>query len=170
LRSIVDLTQQRNTPAPQRTIPLAEERRRPEDAIRLESLEALANCDNYYLREAGMKIFAERFVANPVAVQRVLRDVNSEDQDIRWRASIACDLLTERGLLKRRDSGPDLHERPMFQFFSAGTGSNNGALSERERRRRRREAVVVHEGNHPVSQRDIYMPGGQSSLSMEPRR
>jgi hypothetical protein len=133
----------RKTPALQRTIPLPQERSQSEDDIKLESLKVLATCDHYYLREVATNIFRERFMANGPALQQLLRDMESQDDAVRERALKAYDFLEDVPIQSPR--------RAL---------SNNGAADERELRRRRRGAVIIHEGDRPVSQRDVYMPTG----------
>lgn len=43
----------------------------------------------------------------------------------------------------------------------------NGDLEERDLRRRRREAMVINEGDRPISQDDVWMRDGEGRMSTE---
>ncbi|KAF2836182.1 hypothetical protein M501DRAFT_996893 [Patellaria atrata CBS 101060] len=48
-----------------------------------------------------------------------------------------------------------------IENYSSGTRQSEGNPEERARRRRRREAMVLNEGDQPVSQADIWVPSAE---------
>ena len=99
-------------------------------------------------------------------------DVVSDDEDTRERAQLVVRLL------QSQENKPQRHLRHSDSASSAFSGSLHGESGgtasirpsramraqladsdEAELRRRRREAVVVHEGDQPLSQDDIIVAG-----------
>ncbi|KAF2270600.1 hypothetical protein CC78DRAFT_611486 [Lojkania enalia] len=169
LRHIVHLTEVHTAP-PKPTIPPPQKGK--EDAIKTEALGVLASSDNVEIRKAATKILCDRFFADRQLREKLARDVNSQDPDVRHRSRLACRLLLDNGVMHEVPSTPMAHRaRPELgnrrltwmnrRAVARGIETNNS--EERDLRRRRREAIVINEGDRPVSQEDVYMrdSGGQ---------
>lgn len=177
LRTIVKLTEV-HQPIPQPSIPSAHLRQ--EDSINTSSLEVLATCDNVEIRKAATKILCERFFADAPSRARLLKDLNSRNPAVQHRARLASKLLFDYGVVPDAAMYPALRRERLERIERSGTGlwvggrSRLGELGgytqndeERDLRRRRREAVVINEGDRPISQDDVYMRDVHGRLSLE---
>jgi hypothetical protein len=173
LREIVTLTEVHNVP-PKPRIPFAQ-RTGKEDAIKTESLAVLANSENVELRRAATQILVERFLNHNSGSlkSRLAKDLKSTDPEKKHQAELARRLL-EAHSLRFSLEGDGVRDR--WSWITAAGG--NGALraieraeelgvGERDLRRRRREAVVINEGDRPISQEDVYMRDADGRMSME---
>ncbi|KAF1975653.1 hypothetical protein BU23DRAFT_597440 [Bimuria novae-zelandiae CBS 107.79] len=170
LRRIVSLTEvHRNPPPPPSTL--------TEDAIKTSSLSTLATCQNVEIRKAATKILLDRFIAHPSAYKHLIRDANSKNEQCRHAASLAFSLLEEYGYVGHQYGVPPpvlatpLHHRAgaRREWLRAGPtrDSRGGSAEERDLRRRRREAMVIHEGDRPVSQEDVWMRDEAGRMSTD---
>lgn len=165
-------------PAPQPSIPLP--RLGKEDAIKTSSLEILALGPNTEIRKAATRILCERFFAHGPSRTRLLKDLNATDPDVKRRAKLAFSLLCELGLIqevvapRQRTwgiNGVDFRTLPRGHLRSRRRGRlGEDDVEERDLRRRRREAVVINEGDRPISQEDVYMRDGEGRISTEEER
>ncbi|KAF2636112.1 hypothetical protein P280DRAFT_473262 [Massarina eburnea CBS 473.64] len=172
LRHIVTLTEVHNPlPVPPPQPPADSSPRRKEDSIKTSSLITLATCTNIEIRRAATQILCERFQAHPSAWRLLLRDLKSQDPETLRSAHLAINLLAENGTLKSV-GGKKLRDYPRWlaNGGAAGVRVRSGGLrdpEERELRRRRREAMIINEGDRPVSQEDVYMRDGEGRISWE---
>ncbi|KAF2253131.1 hypothetical protein BU26DRAFT_515505 [Trematosphaeria pertusa] len=173
LRHIVTLTEVHNA-APRPTIPLPGGK---EDAIKTSSLQTLATCSNVEIRKAATKIMCERFISNPVARTLLLKDLQSSDPETQHRAHLAVNLLSDYDVLQHhvappstplayRGNGGDGSRRTL-PWLRSGTRNHERDPEERDLRRRRREAMVINEGDRPISQQDVWMRDGDGRMSTE---
>ncbi|KAF2791560.1 hypothetical protein K505DRAFT_280489 [Melanomma pulvis-pyrius CBS 109.77] len=178
LTQIVTLTTV-HQPGPRPSIPLL--RLGKEDAIKTSSLETLATCDNVEIRKAATKILCERFFAHGPSRSRLLNDLSSAKPRVKHRAQLAFSLLcdhdvvqqvvlppTPRALRSSRSEG-----RRTLDWRDAREPEMRGledSVEERDLRRRRREAMVINEGDRPVSQEDVWMRDGEGRMSTEEGR
>jgi hypothetical protein len=170
LRRIVTLTEvHKSLPAipPHRT----------EDAIKPSSLATLATCENVEIRKAATKILLDRFIAHPSAYNNLIRDANSQKEERKHAADLAFSLLEEYGYVGYQygvppptPATPQTHRvGASREWFNEGPTriGLNGDLEERDLRRRRREAMVINEGDRPISQEDVWMRDVQGRMSTE---
>jgi hypothetical protein len=173
LRNIVQLTEVHKSP-PQPAIPLSNGK---EDAIKTSSLQTLATCSNVEIRKAATKILCQRFIAHPAALDMIAKDLQSTNPDTNHRAQLAFDLLCDYNVLKHSLAPPNTpatwglnathrHQVPRWRPSTA-RDSGNRDPAERDLRRRRREAMVLNEGDRPVSQDDVWMRDGEGQLSTD---
>jgi hypothetical protein len=174
LRNILTLTEVHNPiPLPPQQLPATSSSAK-EDAIKTSSLSTLATCGNIEIQRSATQILCDRFEAHPSAWRLLFQDLKSEDLETRHRADLALSLLAEYDVLKHighrhfGDMPPWLRSggRPRG---SRATARSAGARDPEERalRRRRREAMVINEGDRPISQEDVFMPDRQGRMSME---
>jgi hypothetical protein len=174
LREIVRLTEVNNVPEE----PEAISRMGGEDAIKTESLEVLATCPNIEIREAATKILCQRFYKNNAATRLLFADLQSPDPERRSLANKALKLVAEYCPINptplpspQRSPGRDHPDFEPVHRHGNGVGFGRTARTHRESaqeqqlRRRRREAVVINEGDRPISQDDIIQAGGSGRLS-----
>ncbi|KAJ4287246.1 hypothetical protein N0V90_012644 [Kalmusia sp. IMI 367209] len=166
LRTIVTLTEVHKPPPPP-TPHLTE------DAIKTSSLQTLATCSNTEIRKAATKILLDRFVAHPSAYKHLIRDVHTTDSARQRRAYLAFRLLEEYGYVRHRYGVPPptpvTHRVGGPGRWLRGTTRDrrNSDPLERDLRRRRREAMVINEGDRPISQEDVWMRDGEGRMSTE---
>lgn len=162
LREIINLTEVR-TPPPRPAIP-PNTVIRGEDAIKTSSLEILALCNNVEIRKASTHILCERFMTDPDACLRLRKDLRSRNPERARRAKLAFRLLFESGVLK--ESGPDFSEIHNTSELPLPRRSRN-STEERDLRRRRREAIIVNEGDRPISHEDVWMRDDMGLMNPE---
>ncbi|KAF2468236.1 uncharacterized protein BDR25DRAFT_305217 [Lindgomyces ingoldianus] len=180
LRTIVHLTEVHTKP-PQPSNPLPA--RGKEDAIKTASLEILATCDNVEIRKAATKILCERFFAHGPSRTRLLRELSSPNATVQRRARLAFNLLCDYGVVQevvlpptprtlRAERRPDPNATLTWLDGRTNRPRNHEGSSaeERDLRRRRREAMVINEGDRPVSQEDVWMRDGTGRMSSEETR
>lgn len=154
LRSIAQLSKEPDIPGYGRTIPLPEEKLRPEDSINLESLVVLATCDEFMISRIAASIFCERFLRDGPALQSLLADMASRDAAVREQAEKAYDFLKDPENFPTRHI-EDYADRQRPLPGTALSRMDDG--NHRTLRRRRREAVIVNDGDHPPNEGDVYM-------------
>ncbi|KAF2118365.1 hypothetical protein BDV96DRAFT_542102 [Lophiotrema nucula] len=169
LKYIIHLTEV-HTPPPKPVIPSSQ--RNKEDSIKTSSLQTLATSENIEIRKAATKILCERFFKNPKLQKRLLKDLESKDEGVKHRAILTLRLLDENGVVHRLRNQTqyrnDIFDIPSLPWYGRRPGTRvHGTTSEQDLRRRRREAVVINEGDRPVSQEDVYMRGGNGELNNE---
>ncbi|KAF2707595.1 hypothetical protein K504DRAFT_458093 [Pleomassaria siparia CBS 279.74] len=153
-----------------------------QDAIKTTSLSTLASCTNIEIRKAATKILCERFFAHGPSRNRLLNDLSSTKPRVRHRAKLAFALLCEhdvvqevvlpptpRALRSSREQG-----RRRLDWMGEGEareperrGGLDDSVEERDLRRRRREAMVINEGDRPVSLDDVWMRDGDGRMSTD---
>lgn len=156
-----------------------------EDTIKTSSLSVLATCTNIEIRRAATKILCDRFMASPSAGRLLLKDLQSANAETVHRARLALNLLEDYEALNavrtagvRRARGLaawGLHRADGAAAAATGEGAAGNARDllggrdpvERDLRRRRREAMVLNEGDRPVSQEDVWMRDGEGRLAIE---
>lgn len=176
LRQIRTLTEVHNPPphpAPRLT----------EDAIKSSSLSTLATCSNVEIRKAATKILLDRFIAHPSAYKHLIRDANSRDEARRHAACLAFNLLEDYGYVGHQYGvPPPMPATPLNHRASARRewlranptrDSSGHDADERDLRRRRREAMVINDGDRPLTELDVWMRMGNGGLrsngmTMEP--
>lgn len=173
LRHIVTLTEVHNLP-PLPTLPPPKEK---EDAIKTSSLQTLATCSNIEIRKAATKILCERFISNASALKLLCKDYRGHDVEKKRRAELALNMLNKSGVLRNHGIGIAPPSTPptfrnasrSFPWLRAGTAREhvNRDPEERDLRRRRREAMVINEGDRPLSQQDVWMRDGEGRMSTE---
>ncbi|KAF1959094.1 hypothetical protein CC80DRAFT_440338 [Byssothecium circinans] len=173
LRHIVDLTEVRHYfPLPQLQPPNTSSPRSNQDSIKTDSLTTLATCNNIEIRRAATKILCDRFESHPTAWKLLYRDLKSKDAETLHRAQLAIHLLADNDSLRHMGGSkfiPD-YSQWLANGGHAGAGSavprSSGIRDpeELELRRRRREAMVINEGDRPVSQEDVFMRDGHGFL------
>ncbi|KAF2662947.1 hypothetical protein K491DRAFT_8211 [Lophiostoma macrostomum CBS 122681] len=179
LRTIIDLTEV-HEPAPPEppTIPAAALNPHvgKESAIKTASLETLATCSNIEIRKAATKILCERFFAHQPSRERLLKELGSSNERVQHRAQLAFDMLSEYSVIQKPimpSTPPSLRPRHgALRRNARGLPINarehtSEAALERDLRRRRREAMVINEGDRPVSQEDVYMRDRSGRMSSE---
>ncbi|KAF2682704.1 hypothetical protein K458DRAFT_341467 [Lentithecium fluviatile CBS 122367] len=164
LRNIVQLTEV-HKPPPRPTIPLPDK----EDAIKTSSLQTLATCSNVEIRKAATKILCQRFVHHPSAYKMLVKDLTSDNPDTQHRAQLALDILSDFDTLRSREVAPRSIPTRLVPSMRPSTARDTGNRDpeERDLRRRRREAVVLNEGDRPVSQEDVWMRDEEGRMSTE---
>lgn len=161
LRNIVALTEVHKAPPPPPPT-------RTEDAIKPSSLCTLATCDNVEIRKAATKMLLDRFIAHPSAYRHLIHDANSKAEERRQTAYLAFSLLEEYGYVGHQYGVPPPTPATPVNFRAGaarrewlrggtGVGRRGVSIEERDLRRRRREAMVIHEGDRPISQEDVWM-------------
>ncbi|QDS68407.1 hypothetical protein FKW77_010774 [Venturia effusa] len=143
-----------------------------EDAIQLLSLRTLTKSHNLDIRNAAIRIVCDRFLSDASKVTELTQDYYSADMHRRLQACNVLNLLEKFAspdayvavsfLEILRDNAnqaasPWLAEVEQWDQQRAGPLSRlrEESFEEQALRRRRREAVVVNEGDHPVTQQDI---------------
>ena len=170
LRHIRSLTEVHNPP-PQPSPRLTE------DAIKPSSLSTLATCSNVEIRKAATKILLDRFIAHPSAYKHLVRDAHSKDEGRRHAAYLAFSLLEEYGFVGHSYGVPPPIGAVLGGLVNHRTGVRREWLranptrpmrdsrgvdpEERDLRRRRREAMVINEGDRPITQDDVFMRDGE---------
>ncbi|KAF2442276.1 hypothetical protein P171DRAFT_417293 [Karstenula rhodostoma CBS 690.94] len=172
LRRIVTLTEVHKAPPP---IPP----NRTEDAIKAASLATLATCENVEIRKAATKILLDRFIAHPSAYKHLIRDANSRNEERKYAAYLAFGLLEDYGYVGHQYGVPPpvpatpqahrLGSRREWLREAPSRAALNGGLEERDLRRRRREAMVINEGDRPITQEDVWMRDGEGRMGTEER-
>lgn len=162
LREIVTLTEV-HTPPPRPAIP-PNTIIRGEDAIKTSSLEILALCNNIEIRKATTRILCERFMTDPTACGMLRNDLNNPNPERVRKARLALRLLHEFGVLRESQLPfseiQDLSETPHPR-------RSRNSTEERDLRRRRREAIIVNEGDRPVSNEDVWMRDDMGRMNQE---
>jgi hypothetical protein len=160
-------------------------------AINPESLKTLATSTNYDIRNSAIKILVDRFLSIPAARSSLSADLYSSNPATRDVARRAVKLLERHAdyyhlqhlQTLKRQAGLDRQECSASHELSMRTdwperfsSSNETRMRQREEspeeqalRRRRREAIVLNEGNRPVTQDDI-IQRVDSGLRNENRR
>ncbi|KAF2730169.1 hypothetical protein EJ04DRAFT_545904 [Polyplosphaeria fusca] len=178
LHHTIHLTQVHNPPPSKPSIP------RPPgdqiDTIKAGALDVLATSDNVDIRKAATRILCERFFADKKLHRLLLRDLRSDNDATKRRAQLAVRLLDDNGLLTRLPG--HLHrnyalrpwerdiEGPLLSLSArrlVGARMHEESNEERDLRRRRREAVVINEGDRPVSEGDVYMRDVRGEMTQE---
>ena len=146
-------------------------------AINPESLKTLATSTNYDIRNAAIKILVDRFLSIPAARSSLSADLYSSNPAIRDVARRTVKLLERHAdcyhsqhlQTLKRQAGLDRQEysashEPLMRadwpdrFWSSSETrmrQREESPEEQALRRRRREAIVLNEGNRPVTQDDI---------------
>ncbi|KAH3936364.1 hypothetical protein HBH69_129840 [Parastagonospora nodorum] len=121
-----------------------------EDTIKTSSLLTLATSPNLDIRTSATKILCQRFFASPSAKKLWQKDLQSNDPEIKHRAQLVYNLLSEHdvGLAMPRERWR-VHQPSLATL----------ELDVQDLRRRRREAVVIHDGDvdRPVGEEDLFM-------------
>ena len=160
-------------------------------AINPESLKTLATSTNYEIRNAAIKILVDRFLSIPAARSSLSADLYSSNPATRDVARRTVKLLERHAdcyhsqhlqTLKRqagldRQDCPASHEMLMRadrsdRFWSSSETrmrQREDSPEEQALRRRRREAIVVNDGNRPVTQDDIIQRVDSGSRNMTRR-
>ncbi|KAF2498419.1 hypothetical protein BU16DRAFT_456334 [Lophium mytilinum] len=142
-------------------------------AIKTESLETLALCSNVDIRKAATDLLCNRLVNNKDAHRLLAKDFHSGDPERVARVH-KCLLMLQDHELYIDLCDPDnprietMHQVRLQQSRTAGRMLRTRQLSDTALelaalRRRRREAMVLNEGDRPVSQEDIIQGGGGMS-------
>lgn len=163
LREVVRLTEvSKQPPCPRKHTQLSE------DAIKTESLETLATCSNVEIRKAATKILCDRFMKNSEAKQLLISDFNSPNPELQENALKALTLLDCHAVSGDWYSSSELADLPPRSAYlralpvrGARARPHEESPEEQALRRRRREAMVLNEGDRPVSQDDIIQRGGR---------
>ncbi len=172
LRNVVHLTEV-HKPPPQSSdrLPTRNPAADAEDAIKPSSLQTLATCSNVEIRKAATKILCERFIAHPSALRTLEKDLQSRNEAVQRRAQLACNLLYDFDVLPHEIAPPPTPvRRPQRLVRVVGSHARTGVNrdpEERDLRRRRREAMVLNEGDRPVSQQDVWMRDGEGRMNIE---
>ncbi|OCK81017.1 hypothetical protein K432DRAFT_404168 [Lepidopterella palustris CBS 459.81] len=140
-----------------------------EDAIKTESLETLATCSNVEIRKAATKILCDRLMNNRDARKLIVEDFNSSDSERQEQAIKVLKLLDCYGMVTDwYHACPQLSDLPFRSDYfralpirGARARAHEESPEEQALRRRRREAMVLNEGDRPVSQDDIIQQGGR---------
>ncbi|KAF2187770.1 hypothetical protein K469DRAFT_704721 [Zopfia rhizophila CBS 207.26] len=149
--------------------------RGPESSIKTSSLEILATCSNIEIRKAATKILCERFFADSHARKTLLKNLESKNENVRHRAQLAFNLLSDYGVIQEVVFPPTpraTRARARSRRLAARVREVGDELGELEvdLRRMRREAMVINEGDRPLSQEDVWMRGGAGRMSEEEAR
>jgi hypothetical protein len=129
------------------------------------------------IRKAATRILLNRFIAHPSAYKHLILDANSQNEERKHAAGVAFSLLEEYGYMGHQygvppptPATPQAHRvgarREWLREGPTRVGLN-GDLEERDLRRRRREAMVINEGDRPISQEDVWMRDGDGRMSTE---
>lgn len=163
LREVVRLTEVSEQPPCLRKHPQSSE-----DAIKTESLETLATCSNVEIRKAATKILCDRFMKNSEAKQLLITDFHSHSPELQESALKALKLLDCHAVSGDWYLSPELADLPLrsahfrsLPVRGARARPHEESPEEQALRRRRREAMVLNEGDRPVSQDDIIQRGGR---------
>jgi hypothetical protein len=164
LRNIVDLTTVHKPPPEPEPHYTGKE-----DAIKTSSLQILATSSNVEIRKAATKILCQRFVRNPTARQLLVTDLVSHDPETRHRAELAFELLNDYNVFYQSPSTGIDDLRRAVPGWAPNTARYPGSrdAAERDLRRRRREAMVLNEGDRPVTHEDVFMRDTEGRLSMD---
>ncbi|CAI6283978.1 unnamed protein product [Periconia digitata] len=143
-----------------------------EDTIKTSSLLTLATCANIEIRRAATKILCDRYMSHRSAKRLLIEDLRSSDPETVHRAELAQALLSEYSATTRamRIMATQAAARAAYEDGLVGRGAElRGAVpgvEERDLRRRRREAMVLNEGDRPVSEEDVWMRDRDGGVSM----
>jgi hypothetical protein len=151
------------------------------DTIKASALGVLATSDNVEIRKAATKILCERFLSDKRLFTLLQRDLKSDNETVRRQANRAYQMLKRNGLSSRLYSSSHEYRqhalRPwarsllgsavQFESRRAGVRNVEESNEERDLRRRRREAVVINEGDRPVSEDDVYMRDVTGDMTQE---
>ena len=114
------------------------------------------------------KILCDRFMKNSEAKQLLISDFHSPNPELQENALKALTLLDCHAVSGDWYSSPELADLPLrsayFRTLSvrgARARPHEESPEEQALRRRRREAMVLNEGDRPVSQDDIIQRGGR---------
>jgi hypothetical protein len=108
-----------------------------------------------------------------------LKELGSSNERVQHRAQLAFNMLCDYGVVQQHvmpSTPPSLRPRPSgLRRNARGLPINarehtSEAALERDLRRRRREAMVINEGDRPVSQEDVYMRDRSGRMSSELER
>ena len=155
-----------------------------EDVINPEALKVLATSSNYDIRKTAIQILSDRFLHTPAAMASLEDDLKSTNPR-RCVTAVRVVRLIDRHASKK-DSVEYLLPFMSWTRPNADVNINLRRSSsrrphqrlrqetseEQERRRRRREAIVLNEGDRPLTHEDIIQRGGgsRSSNNEETRR
>ncbi|KAH7399499.1 hypothetical protein BKA66DRAFT_565569 [Pyrenochaeta sp. MPI-SDFR-AT-0127] len=168
LHNIRTLTEIHDVPPPRLTI-LPAAPTHQEDAIKTSSLLTLATSHNTEIRSSATKILCTRFYASDSAKKALVRDLSSKDDEVKHRAQLALNLLCEMGVW-REYSVPPPRPRGSWRLLGQRDWNVQRDTTERDLRRRRREAMVIHEGDEPLSRDDVYMRDRTGRISSDSAR
>ncbi|KAE9964959.1 hypothetical protein BLS_007962 [Venturia inaequalis] len=169
LKDILRLTEIHEQPRQKHVCAVSQD---TEDAIQFQSLHLLTKSHNLDIRNAAIKIVCDRFLSNPSRVTELTQDLYSADEHRRLAASNVLKLLERfaspdafvavsflESLRDNANQAPSSWLAEIEQWDQLRTGPlsrlREESFEEQALRRRRREAVVVNEGDHPVTQQDI---------------
>jgi hypothetical protein len=101
----------------------------------------------------------------------LIKDLRSRDLETQHRAQLAFDLLNDYNVFQH---APD-HDAEVDDLRRSVPGwrpntaryPGNRDPAERDLRRRRREAMVLNEGDRPVSQEDVWMRDVEGRLNTD---
>ncbi|KAF2421028.1 hypothetical protein EJ08DRAFT_683194 [Tothia fuscella] len=146
-----------------------------EDAIKADSLSVLAKSSNLEIRQAAIRILCTRFLAIPANLRSLHHDSESSNPRTSHRAFLLYKLLLQHvpdhRELDSLKKGLE-NDIPFDAHNIHGVHGTPPAPRMREReesfeeqalRRRRREAIVLNEGDRPLSQDDIIQRNGSGS-------
>lgn len=127
-------------------------------------------------------------MSNPAAGRLLLKDLASDDAETVHRARLALNLLEDYEALSgsgSRSRQQRQQQQQRDEMWGLGgamgvSGRGDGGIGgvaregvagrdpeERDLRRRRREAMVLNEGDRPVSQEDVWMRNGEGRMAIE---
>ncbi|KAF2403716.1 hypothetical protein EJ06DRAFT_527320 [Trichodelitschia bisporula] len=134
--------------------------RATEDAIQIDTLKVLAQSSNPDIRRAAIQIVCNRFFHDTSARQAFGDDCIGPDARINERGRRTLHLLQRYS--KRKIRIPSLID-DLLPTTPDRTRARPHEESPEEQalRRRRREAIVLNEGDRPLSQDDIIQRGGR---------
>jgi len=114
------------------------------------------------------KILCDRFMKNSEAKQLLISDFHSPNPELQENALKALKLLNCHVVSSDRYSSSELADLPLRSAYfrtlpvrGARARPHEESPEEQALRRRRREAMVLNEGDRPVSQDDIIQRGGR---------
>ena len=114
------------------------------------------------------KILCDRFMKNSEAKQLLISDFHSPNPELQENALKALKLLNCHVVSSDRYSSSELADLPLRSAYfrtlpvrGARARPHEESTEEQALRRRRREAMVLNEGDRPVSQDDIIQRGGR---------
>jgi hypothetical protein len=129
--------------------------------------------------DSAIRILCNRFLSNPHNIRKLDRDSISSDPETARRALLLYKLLvryapehgaldTLNGTVDDQFSSRTAHGRGLGYYNPPRPREREESHEEQALRRRRREAIVLNEGDRPLSQDDIIQRSGSSTV-MRPR-
>jgi len=142
-----------------------------EDAIPVDVLRTLITHPSASIRDAAIALLCHRIIHHEDAKTLILKDLNSASAEIRKTAQSALDVVGKYTGVELEEIEEPQQQRPLIVRLGPVRGlqhpppvrrrGREESPEEMALRRRRREAMVLHEGDSPISREDIIQRIGE---------